>query len=139
MPNPVPPQFKNHLFKKGVASNPGGKTLPMRPETIERRKMVENVRELCRTKSIDAVNALVEIVNSKTASPSARVVAANAILDRAFGKPQVTVEATVTNYDTMSERELMEYISGKTIEGEVVKALQEEEDQNSELLDEGDE
>ena len=113
--------------------------MPMRPETIERRKMVENVRELCRTKSIDAVNALVEIVNSKTASPSARVVAANAILDRAFGKPQVTVETTVTNYDTMSERELMEYIAGKTIEGEVVKALQDEEDQNGELLDEGDE
>ena len=136
-PGKVPPHLENHLFKKGVSANPGG--VPMRPETIERRKMVENVRELCRTKSIDAVNALVEIVNSKTASPSARVVAANSILDRAFGKPQVTVETTVTNYDTMTERELMEYIAGKTIEGEVRKVLQDEEEQNGELLDEGDE
>lgn len=129
----LPPQLKPMMWKKGVSPNPGGR--PSRPETIERRKIVENVKELCKQKSIAAVNALVSVMEDATAPPSARVVAANSILDRAFGKPQVTVEATITSYDTMSERELIEYIAGRTIEGEVIQVLVDAEGQP----DDGDE
>ena len=132
----VPPQLRANFWKKGVSGNPGA--VPSRPETIERRKIVENVRQLCKEKSFDAVNALVEVMNSKTAPPSARVVAANSILDRAFGKPQVTVEATVSSFDNMSEKELVAYIAGQTIEGEVMKVIEENDQFEGDLIDEDD-
>ena len=42
-----------------------------------------------------AVQTLVEIMGDKAAPASARTSAASAILDRAFGKPEVTVSASV--------------------------------------------
>lgn len=124
-------------FKKGQSGNPGGKAT--RPETIARRQIIEDVREYCRSKSQAAVEALVEVMSSKSAPPSARVAAANSILDRGFGKPQIEVNATVSSYDNMSERELVAYIAGKTIEGEAIRVIEEMEREESALLESEDE
>ena len=54
-----------------------------------------DVRELARLHTKDAVQTLVEIMGDKGAAPSARTSAACALLDRAFGRPEISVSASV--------------------------------------------
>src|SRR6187551_2201749 len=63
-------------FKKGQSGNPGG-----------RPKVVAEVRELARKHTSEAVETLVSIMTNTKAAPAARVSAANALLDRGYGKP----------------------------------------------------
>ena len=63
-------------FKKGQSGNPGG-----------RPKVVAEVRELARAHTGEAVQTLVSIMTNHKAAPAARVSAANALLDRGYGKP----------------------------------------------------
>jgi uncharacterized protein DUF5681 len=63
-------------FKKGQSGNPGG-----------RPKVVAEVRELARAHTGEAVQTLVSIMTNPRAAPAARVSAANALLDRGYGKP----------------------------------------------------
>jgi hypothetical protein len=99
-------------FQKGVISNPnpGG-----------RLKLPAGMRELAKAKTIDAINTLGEIMNDKTAPPSARVTAANSLLDRAWGKPEQSTNITVTSveFEKMGIDELRLWVAreAKTIEG----------------------
>ena len=63
-------------FKKGQSGNPGG-----------RPKVVAEVKELARAHTGEAIETLVSIMNNPKAAPAARVSAANALLDRGYGKP----------------------------------------------------
>jgi hypothetical protein len=63
-------------FQKGQSGNPGG-----------RPKVVAEVRELAREHTSKAVETLVSIMTNQKAAPAARVSAANALLDRGYGKP----------------------------------------------------
>src|SRR6476646_474893 len=69
-----------------------------------RKPIPEDVKEMARALTPDAIKALGEIVKDKNTPPAARVSAATAILDRAYGKPAQTVNAnvTVSVLDTMS-------------------------------------
>ena len=66
-------------FAKGRSGNPGG-----------RPREVAEVRELAKAHSAQAIKRLVYWMNSK--NPKASVAAANALLDRAYGKPQQSVD-----------------------------------------------
>ncbi len=55
-------------------------------------KTPTDIRSLARTHTKTAIKTLVGIMNQAKASPAARVAAANAILDRGWGKPAPTVE-----------------------------------------------
>lgn len=68
-------------FKKGQSGNPGG-----RPKADKRLK------ELAREKTELALNTLIGIAENEKESASARVAAANAILDRGWGKPCQALE-----------------------------------------------
>ena len=122
------------VFKKGQSGNPGG--VAMKPETIARRQVLRDIREFCKMHSQDAVEALVEVMNTKTAPPAARVAAANSILDRGWGKASLEVNATVTTYDNMSDTELVKIITGNVIEGEVLRVIEENEREEREMLEE---
>lgn len=63
-------------FQKGQSGNPGG-----------RPKVVGDVQELARQHTPDAIETLASIMRDGEAAPAARVAAANAILDRGYGKP----------------------------------------------------
>lgn len=49
------------------------------------------VRKIARQWTAEAIEALVEIMQDKAARETARVAAANSILDRAWGKPTVMI------------------------------------------------
>lgn len=62
-------------YEKGVSGNPGG-----RPGGLGR------IREIAQQHTENAIETLVRILNSETASPSAQVAAATALLDRGYGR-----------------------------------------------------
>ena len=64
-------------FLKGQSGNPGG-----------RPKVIAEVQELARQHTTEAVETLVSIMTDAKAASAARVSAANALLDRGYGKPQ---------------------------------------------------
>ena len=64
---------------KGVSGNPGG-----------RPKLEVSIRELAQENSMEALETLVQVM--RTGKPGERLIAANAILDRAYGKPTQSVE-----------------------------------------------
>src|SRR5215212_6057941 len=63
-------------FQKGKSGNPGG-----------RPKVVAEIKELARAHTGEAVETLVSIMKNLKAAPAARVSAANALLDRGYGRP----------------------------------------------------
>jgi hypothetical protein len=74
-------------FKKDQSGNPGG-----------RPKVVAEVKELARAHTEEAIQTLVSIMNNPKSAPAARVSAANALLDRGYGKPPQHIEGQNANY-----------------------------------------
>src|SRR5690349_17435827 len=87
---------KGSPFPKGVSGNPGG-----------RPKVLSDVQELARQKSPEAITTLA-IMHDEKAPPAARVAAANALLDRGYGKPTQPISQTLAKIDpsSISDEEL---------------------------------
>ncbi len=73
--------FGGHRFKPGQSGNPSG-----------RAKADKTVKALAREHTAAAIERLVSIVKDDSASPSAQVQAATALLDRGWGKPLQQLE-----------------------------------------------
>lgn len=82
-------------------------------------KATAEIRSLARAHTAKALNVLVGIMNQAKAPPAARVAAANAVLDRAWGKPNQTIEATIGNVDParFSDAELASLVQSDSGEG----------------------
>jgi hypothetical protein len=70
-------------FQKGTSGNPGG-----------RPKLLKDVRDLAREFTQEAIETFVLIMRSPKAPAAARIAAASALLDRAWGKPMQQIETT---------------------------------------------
>ena len=70
--------------------------------------MLGDVQELARQKSREAITTLANIMHDEEAPPAARVAAANALLDRGYGKPTQPISQTLAKVDpsTISDEEL---------------------------------
>jgi hypothetical protein len=79
-------------FQKGQSGNPGGRSPRVGPNG-------ETIAQLARVHTAEALTTLVEVCNGKAHEPRVRIAAANAILDRGWGKPKesVEVDANVTS------------------------------------------
>lgn len=66
-------------WAKGMSGNPGG-----------RPKLEVSIRDLAQQNSMEALETLVQVM--RTGKPGERLIAANAILDRAYGRPTQSVE-----------------------------------------------
>jgi len=88
---------KGRPFQKGISGNPGG-----------RPKVSGDVQELARQKSPEAITTLANIMDDEKAPPAARVAAANALLDRGYGKPTQPISQTLAKVDpsSISDEEL---------------------------------
>ncbi len=65
-------------------------------------KQITDVRDLARQCTADAVATLKDVLLDPKAPPSARVAAANGLLDRGHGKAVQHIEAEISVYDSLS-------------------------------------
>jgi hypothetical protein len=86
--------LRSTSFKPGVSGNPDGR--PKRPETIEARRVVADVKAAARELTLDAMNTFKGAMADPKAPWAAKIAAAIAILDRGWGKPMQAVEANVS-------------------------------------------
>lgn len=87
---------KEYLWKKGQSGNPNG-----------RPKASYMISDLAKQYTEDALATLVEICNDKDASPNARVNAATALLDRAWGKPVQSLQSINANVEVRDWRQAL--------------------------------
>jgi hypothetical protein len=95
--------LRSTSFEQGQSCNPSGR--PKRPETIQARRVVADVKAAARELTLDAMDTLKGAMADPTASWSAKITAAIAVLDRGWGKPTQQVAANVSLFDQMSDEE----------------------------------
>ena len=97
-------------WAKGQSGNPGG-----------RPRILEAVRDIARESTTLAIETLRTIAADTDAPHAARVSAATALLDRAWGKPMqghaVLAVSAPKSVREMSDGELMAMIEKKTLAG----------------------
>jgi Family of unknown function (DUF5681) len=106
------------LWEKGKSGNPAG-----------RPKAMREVTELARQSTPVALAALHRIA-SRGKSESACVAAATALLDRGWGKPAQTIEATVRHMDDPAQltyEQLLAIVQGRPPEPLMIEHVAEEE------------
>jgi hypothetical protein len=97
-------------FKPGMSGNPDGR--PKRSQTLERMKIEADVKALARECAVEAISTLRLIMLDAKYPPAARLGAANALLDRGFGRPTQAVDVSgevAFDFSRLSDAELDEY------------------------------
>lgn len=64
----------------------------------------------------EALSALISIIRNEETPPNVIVSACREVLDRGFGRPAITVEATVNNLNVFPSKEVLDGIYTKALE-----------------------
>ena len=80
-------------WTRGQSGNVSGR--PKRPATVEAHKIIADVKAASREMTPKALATLEEVMDDPKAPPAARVGAATAVLDRAWGRPTQSIEGQV--------------------------------------------
>ena len=105
------------MFVKGISGNPGGK-----PNlTPSKKKQLEDVKAAAREWSTQSIKTLGAALTAKGCPWSVRVTAANALLDRGYGKPKESLDVKMTGA-TLEELVMASFKQPEpqTIEGKIV-------------------
>lgn len=97
-------------YKPGVSGNPGGR--PKTPRAIEAKRIVADAKALARECAPEAISTLKAIMLDAKAPPAARISAAQALLDRGYGRPTQAVDVSgevAFDFSRLSDNELDEY------------------------------
>src|SRR5262245_18838414 len=78
-------------WKKGQSGNPSGKRKHLRPA------LKKTITELARDASPEAIKTLITVMTSEKSTMTARAIAADRILDRAYGKAPQAVAVVGTS------------------------------------------
>ena len=118
---PSPAQLAARI-KPGQVLNPNGrpKKVLTAQEVFERR-VRSDLRAAAKEFSPQALRTLVEIMNDPGVAAQHRLSAANSVLDRAHGKPTNHTDVSVGVYERMSDKELIKFLTGKDITGDVIE------------------
>ena len=79
--------LRSTSFKKGQSGNPRGR--PKRPEA---RNVFADLRAAARELTEDAIDTLATVMKDPKTPAAARISAAQALLDRGYGKPPQAIE-----------------------------------------------
>jgi hypothetical protein len=95
--NPAKPKGKprGRPFRKGISPNPGGKRADGEPRARQIH-FDADVRKLAREQGENAIETLTKIMNDAKAAHSSRIMAANSLLDRGYGRVSQSVELAGT-------------------------------------------
>lgn len=101
-------------WKPGQSGNPSG-----------RPRHIPLLRAYLRAHTADAVSALVSIIADKDAPPTARIVAACAVLDRGWGKPVSAneVENEMGNSDAENVQVMSDHLAAVGITQQQIETL----------------
>ena len=102
---------------KGNNHNPNGRPVgSVGPAARIGYVGVLDIRNLAKAWTHDSIQTLADIMKDVAAPPATRVAAANSLLDRAWGKPSQSFEATINNnFDDKSDDELRRLIAGTIV------------------------
>ena len=79
-------------WKRGQSGNPCGR--PQRPQTIEARRVIADVKEAARQLTPKALATLESAMDATSAPWAAKVTAAMGVLAYGWGRPKETIETT---------------------------------------------
>lgn len=118
-------------WQAGVSGNPGG-------YSKEKRQAIARVADLAREHTPKAIETLAAIMNDEKATRTTRIAAANALLDRAHGRPAQSVgigvglsfdDPSVSDDRQMSDIEIARYLAFVLAKGaNALEAKQQERD-----------
>jgi hypothetical protein len=100
-------------WTKGKSGNPSGKPKEPHTQAVQQAKqaIITDIKAAAKVHAPQALQALADCLTDLKAPHAAKIAAAQALLDRGFGRPMHPIEAQVSFLDKMGEDEKTELLA----------------------------